>query len=71
MAINTTDNELWSVSEAENAFTLTARRFGHGIGMSQRGAMYMSDQGFGYGQILDFYYEGCQLSQITLLNAAG
>lgn len=31
---------------------------GHGVGMSQRGAMAMAEQGFRYREILDFYYNG-------------
>lgn len=32
------------------------RRYGHGIGMSQRGAQQMAKEGWSYVQILDFYY---------------
>ena len=38
-------NELWSVTQENGRFTVTARRLGHGIGMSQRGAMYMAQLG--------------------------
>ena len=31
---------------------------GHGVGMSQYGAMAMAEQGFRYREILDFYYNG-------------
>lgn len=38
---------------------------GHGVGMSQRGAMAMADQGFTYQQILEFYYnDAFQFRQI-------
>lgn len=60
MSINTSDNELWSVEKNGNVYTIYARRFGHGIGMSQRGAMQMGSMGYTYDQILGFYYEGCQ-----------
>lgn len=56
------ENEIWSVSESENAYTLEARRFGHGVGMSQRGAEWMA--GYhekGYKDILNFYYPGMEL----------
>lgn len=38
---------------------------GHGVGMSQRGAMAMAKQGFTYQQILEFYYNNAfQFRQI-------
>lgn len=65
MSINSGTNELWYVDETENGFTVTARRYGHGIGMSQRGAMYMAQMGYTYDQILAFYFEGCSRVQYT------
>lgn len=37
-------------------------RYGHGVGLSQYGAMYAAKQGIGYREILDFYYPGTQIS---------
>lgn len=65
MSINSSKNELWSVEKSGNAFKLQARRFGHGIGMSQRGAMQMGSLGYTYDQILGFYYENCTRVQYT------
>ena len=39
MGIQSSDNELWSVTSTASSFQLQARRYGHGVGMSQRGAM--------------------------------
>lgn len=39
-------------------------RFGHGVGLSQYGAMYAARQGIGYQDILAFYYPGCELVNI-------
>lgn len=66
MGINSGNNELWSVSQTSTGFTVYARRYGHGIGMSQRGAMYMAQMGYTYDQILGFYFEGCTQVQYTL-----
>lgn len=66
MSINSGKNELWSVSEAQDSYTVNARRYGHGIGMSQRGAIHMAQLGYTCDQILNFYFEGCQLAPITL-----
>ena len=56
------DNELVTVSETDGAFVLEARRYGHGVGMSQRGAQWMADRyGKNYVEILAFYYPGMTL----------
>lgn len=59
MGIQSLKNELWSVEKTANGFVLQARRYGHGMGMSQRGAMYMAKLGYSYDQILGFYFENC------------
>ena len=66
MNITSGSNELWSVTQDNGRFTVTARRYGHGIGMSQRGAMYMAQLGYTYDQILGFYYAGCTRVAYTL-----
>ena len=35
--------------------------FGHGVGMSQNGAKNLADMGYDAKEILEFYYEGCQV----------
>lgn len=66
MNINSsTKNELWSVETADEGFKLTVGRWGHGIGLSQRGAQQMANMGYTYDQILGFYYEGCERVQYT------
>ena len=75
MSINATQNELWSVEPKGSHFILKAARFGHGVGMSQRGAMQMGSLGYTYDQILGFYYENSQRVQYTfthtILSAIG
>ena len=74
MSIQSAKNELWSVEETASGFSLRARRYGHVVGMSQRGAMYMGKLGYTYDEILGFYYEGCQRVQksftSTILSAS-
>ncbi len=56
------DNEVVTVVEEEGAFRLEARRYGHGVGMSQRGAQWMAaHHGMTFDQILAFYYPGSKL----------
>lgn len=38
--------------------------FGHGVGMSQNGAKNMALQGLGAEQILNFFYEGCEICSV-------
>lgn len=59
LSISTLDNELWYVEETTCSFIVKARRYGHGIGMSQRGAMQMGKLGYNYAQVLAFYYKDC------------
>ena len=69
MSINGANNELWSVIKTDTGFTVQARRFGHGTGMSQRGAMRMGELGYTYDQILGFYFEGCQRTQYAFVRS--
>lgn len=59
LGIQSASNELWSVASGSGYFEIQTRRYGHGMGMSQRGAMYMAKLGYTYDQILGFYFEGC------------
>jgi stage II sporulation protein D len=38
--------------------------FGHGVGMSQYGAKYLSEGGYVYSQILGFYYPSTALQMM-------
>ncbi len=69
MSINSSNNELWSVVKTATGYTVQARRFGHGTGMSQRGAMRMGELGYRYEQILAFYFEGCRRVQYTFVRS--
>ncbi len=67
LGLNGADYELVSVTQEENGrFTISMRRFGHGVGMSQRGAQWMAGEyGMGYIEILNFYYPGMTLETIS------
>lgn len=68
MSIQSLQNELWSVEKNSQSFVLQARRYGHGMGMSQRGAMHMAKLGYSYDQILGFYYEDCKRVKHSFTN---
>ena len=62
LSINVYQNELLNVFDIGSSFMVESRRFGHGVGMSQRGAQQMAEKyGFGYKDILAFYYPGMDL----------
>ena len=59
------DNEMLTLTETDTHFILEARRYGHGVGMSQRGAQWMAGQyGKTYQEIMAFYYPGLTLSKV-------
>ncbi len=67
LSINGANNELWTVRAEKDSFVIEARRFGHGVGMSQRGAQRMAAvYGWNYRQILHFYYSGVTLRRAPL-----
>lgn len=45
----------------EGVFDFTVRGWGHGVGMSQAGAVFMAKQGADYREILAHYYPGAEL----------
>lgn len=66
LSINQTDNEIITVKEEKEQYVIESRRYGHGVGMSQRGAQWMASQyGWNYRQILNFYYPGMTIDTYT------
>lgn len=66
LGINGDKNELFSVERESGGFRVYSRRYGHGVGMSQRGAEQMGESGIPYAQILGFYYPGASRVQLSL-----
>ena len=65
LSLNGANNEVTTLREEKDAFVLQARRFGHGVGLSQRGAQRMAaKEGWGYRQILRYYYQGITLKRV-------
>ena len=72
LGLNRADYELMDVETitddagAPQAFRLIMRRFGHGVGMSQRGAQWMGGHlGMTWREILSFYYPGMALARMN------
>ncbi len=72
LSINSGSNETVYVDETDDAFKISLRRNGHGVGMSQRGAKVMAqDYSMDCGAILDFYYPGAELTTLNLSDTTG
>ena len=66
ISINGSNNELLTVTDLGDTFGIEARRYGHGVGMSQRGAQWMAaNYGWPYEEILKFYYPGVSLQKVN------
>jgi stage II sporulation protein D len=55
----------FNVTDAGKNVVLDGRGFGHGIGLSQEGAMRMAALGYGYKAILKHYFAGTHLGSIS------
>lgn len=65
LSIYGADNEMLTLTETDTHFVLEARRYGHGVGMSQRGAQWMALRyGKKFHEILAFYYPGMALMKV-------
>lgn len=66
LSLNGSDYEVVSVVAGGEFYTIEMRRFGHGVGMSQRGAQRMAGaHDKRYTDILSFYYPGMKLERIA------
>ena len=64
LSLDISGSEIFSVTEENGQFLLQSRRYGHGVGMSQRGAQWMAGQySKTFDEILVFYYPGMVLMQ--------
>lgn len=70
LSINISRNELFTVMDIGSSFMVESRRYGHGVGMSQRGAQQMAGKyGMTCQQILSFYYPGMELVTVSAQRA--
>ena len=70
LSINLKENELIKVVEESKGFSIRSGRYGHGVGMSQRGAEWMAKHyGKNYHEILAFYYPGTKESRYRTMPA--
>lgn len=58
-------SSFFSVERKDNVFTLYGGGYGHGVGMSQYGAMELGKLGYDYVQILNTFYKNVSLDKIN------
>ena len=66
LRVTTAGNEIMTIVETDTAFRLITGRFGHGVGLSQRGAQWMaSNGGKNFDEIIAFYFPGSVILRYT------
>lgn len=66
-AIDSSLRIFWGEPAANgSAYYIYHLRYGHGVGLSQRGAQQAASEGLNYRQILSFYYPGATLATIPV-----
>ena len=58
----------FDIQDKGDSLLFEGRGFGHGIGLSQEGAIYMAEKGYSYRDILFFYFSGVHLVEYDLLS---
>ena len=58
------DLRFFSLEEDNGYYYLTLARYGHGVGMSQRGAQQMANEGYDYQDIIHFYFDDVELPKL-------
>lgn len=54
----------FTITQNDKNVTITTKGFGHGVGMSQYGALGMAKEGYTYDKILKHYYQGIEIKKI-------
>ena len=54
----------FSIEQNNNTINVYTKGFGHGVGMSQYGALAMARRGYKYDEILKYYYQGTEIKKI-------
>lgn len=51
----------FSIEEVNDTIYVTTKGYGHGVGMSQYGALAMAKKGYTYDEIIKYYYQGVEI----------
>lgn len=55
----------FTIEQKNNHFIFTTKGYGHGVGMSQYGANGMAEEGKTYDEILTYYYQDIEITDIS------
>ncbi len=67
--LNFLPSNLFTINKlSDDLWLLRGGGYGHGVGLSQSGAIEMAKLGFTYKQILNHYYPGAKLKKIEILS---
>jgi len=67
--LNFIPSNLFTINKlSDDLWLLRGGGFGHGVGLSQSGAIEMAELGFSYEQILNHYYRSAKLEKIEILS---
>lgn len=54
----------FTITQNQTKVTIITKGYGHGVGMSQYGALGMAKEGYTYDEILKHYYQGTEIKKI-------
>ncbi len=54
----------FDIKKVDNNVVITTKGYGHGVGMSQYGALAMAKKGYKYDEILKYYYQGVEIAKL-------
>ncbi len=54
----------FSLEQVGNNIVISTTGYGHGVGMSQYGALGMAEEGYSYDEILSYYYKGTSIKKM-------
>jgi stage II sporulation protein D len=64
-------SDFFGVEPKGDQVVLDGRGYGHGVGLSQEGAMEMARRGYRYTSILNYYYHQIQIIHYMFLLETG
>jgi stage II sporulation protein D len=56
---------LFDISEEGDKIIIDGNGYGHGVGLCQWGAIYLSQEGWNYEDILEHYFPGTSVGKVN------
>ena len=58
----------FDITKDSSIIKIKTSGYGHGVGMSQYGALGMANEGYLYDEILKYYYKGITIDTLNIKN---